>query len=295
MRQYSHPAQIRLTTGHSSPALKWLALLLVALAWSTGGMAVYAQAESSLEPPPPELRVSITEGMARLSADVLSPAHLRLLDRALRLSQPDREIIVESRMDYSRSASWMLESELVTRIAALLESGEAVVADRSIRITGTTAFPDMQAGLVSRLEAVADTDSAIDYSVTAVSADRLPLETLCRSQFYFLTQGKRLDFATVGAELGSGSLTILDGIAELMSDCPDLRIQVTGHTDARGGDDVNRQVSLQRATTVVDYLVGLGLARERFSAVGAGASDPLVPQEDVSAVRFNRRVELSLL
>lgn len=74
-----------------------------------------------------------------------------------------------------------------------------------------------------------------------------------------------------------------------------MSVKVTGHTDAAGGEEINREVSRARAVAVVEYLVSLGLPRSRFAASGAGASDPLVPQDDPSAGRVNRRVEFSLL
>jgi len=247
------------------------------------------------EAPGASLTAAVNPETIHVTVDVASAAHLRLLERSLRLNSPPRDIRIEPHRDDRLSAEWMLVSELATRIAALLESGEVRASDRSVRIHGTTAEPEAQAALVSRLTAVSGAETAVAYEVTAISAKRLSFEALCRRQFYHLTSGKRLDFANAGATLGSASLPILDGLAELMSDCPQLRVQVTGHTDSAGGEAINRQVSEARANAVVDYLVDLGLPADRFRPVGAGASDPLVPGQDAAANRINRRVEFSLL
>ena len=95
--------------------------------------------------------------------------------------------------------------------------------------------------------------------------------------------------------MGSGGLRILNGLAELMGDCPELRVKVTGHTDAKGGAAINQPVSQARADAIVAYLVSRGLAPERFSSVGAGATKPLIARQDSAANRINRRVDFSLL
>jgi len=77
-------------------------------------------------------------------------------------------------------------------------------------------------------------------------------------------------------ELNSARLTpesekiIDDYLLKLMRDKPGLRIEIMSHTDSRGSDDYNMSLSQQRAQSVVNYLVGKGISRDRLVARGYG-------------------------
>ena len=55
---------------------------------------------------------------------------------------------------------------------------------------------------------------------------------------------------------------------------PDIRIQLASHTDCRGNDRYNENLSQRRAQAAVDYLIGLGIEGERLSAKGYGEAAP---------------------
>jgi outer membrane protein OmpA-like peptidoglycan-associated protein len=71
----------------------------------------------------------------------------------------------------------------------------------------------------------------------------------------------------------------------------DATFNIDGHTDARGTDAFNLDLSNRRAEAVVSYLEGLGVSRERLQAQGHGEAKPRV--EDPFA-DINRRVEATI-
>lgn len=64
----------------------------------------------------------------------------------------------------------------------------------------------------------------------------------------------------------------LDKIVAYMRQYPSLEIELGSHTDARGSDDYNRDLSQRRAEAAVDYIVSRGVSRNRISAKGYGES-----------------------
>ena len=73
-----------------------------------------------------------------------------------------------------------------------------------------------------------------------------------------------------------------------------LRMNVIGYTDSTGSDAVNRPLSLDRAESVRDYLVGRGVTPSRIVVDGRGASDPVASNDSESGRAMNRRVEIYL-
>jgi OmpA-OmpF porin, OOP family len=85
----------------------------------------------------------------------------------------------------------------------------------------------------------------------------------------------------------------LDEIAKLLSDHPEIKLTITGYTDNQGGVDYNQKLSQRRATAIVASLVGShGIAADRLTARGLGASSPLGSNSTEEGRAKNRRVEL---
>lgn len=68
---------------------------------------------------------------------------------------------------------------------------------------------------------------------------------------------------------------ILDELVRVMRDNPTLEIELGSHTDSRGGDAYNLDLSTRRARSVVNYLVGKGIERGRMTARGYGETQLL--------------------
>lgn len=76
------------------------------------------------------------------------------------------------------------------------------------------------------------------------------------------------------ATLRPESKTALDEIAVMLEDNPNVSIEMGSHTDRKGSDEYNQELSKRRAKSVVDYLVGKGIEPERLTWVGYGESKP---------------------
>ena len=76
------------------------------------------------------------------------------------------------------------------------------------------------------------------------------------------------------ADLNPQSREALDKLVEIMRDNPKIIIELAAHTDSRGSDRVNEELSQQRAQAVVDYMIGEGIAEDRMIARGYGKYQP---------------------
>lgn len=90
--------------------------------------------------------------------------------------------------------------------------------------------------------------------------------------------------------LKPGAYTELDRVAKVLRDFPQTRIRVEGHTDAKGSDEYNMQLSQRRAQTVTAALVQRGVDPMRMESIGFGESQP-VSSNDAD----NRRVNIVII
>ncbi|WP_428263612.1 OmpA family protein [Haliangium sp.] len=73
------------------------------------------------------------------------------------------------------------------------------------------------------------------------------------------------------------------------------KVRVEGHTDDRGDDGYNQELSQRRAEAVMAFLVEQGVAAERLEAVGMGETRPIAPNTTAAGRAKNRRVEFIIL
>lgn len=75
------------------------------------------------------------------------------------------------------------------------------------------------------------------------------------------------------AEIRPDAAKVLDTLARLLIDNPALNVQMGSHTDCRGDDQYNVDLSLRRAQAAVDYLASRGVKLKRLSAKGYGETE----------------------
>ncbi|WP_315094554.1 OmpA family protein [uncultured Cellulomonas sp.] len=134
-----------------------------------------------------------------------------------------------------------------------------------------------------RIEQSVDTYS-VEGSVESVA----PPET--SSEGSTLTIGSDVLFAYASAVVDD---TAQAALAEQLDQIPaGAQVTVEGHTDSRGGDDVNVPLSAARAEAVAAVLRA-ARADLVLTVQGKGSSEPVVSETDEQAMAKNRRVELS--
>ena len=99
-------------------------------------------------------------------------------------------------------------------------------------------------------------------------------------------------FDTGKYSLKPGAREKLAKVAGILLAYPGLNIEVDGYTDNVGGDEMNQQLSENRARSVRDYLVQQGVATNSVSAKGFGNTLPVATNDNAAGRQQNRRVEL---
>lgn len=106
-----------------------------------------------------------------------------------------------------------------------------------------------------------------------------------------LTLGDVL-FDTAKANLKPGGIRTVDKLAEFMSEYPERRVRIEGHTDSRGTTEYNQGLSQRRALSVKSALLQQGIDPSRITAVGLGEAYPKASNKTSAGRQQNRRVEI---
>jgi OOP family OmpA-OmpF porin len=105
----------------------------------------------------------------------------------------------------------------------------------------------------------------------------------------------RARFASESAELPGGGSGAIAEVATVMTDNPDIRIQIAGYTDSSGPATYNQSLSERRARHVKAQLIDAGIDASRLEAVGHGEANPVADNETPVGREENRRIEFTVL
>jgi len=102
------------------------------------------------------------------------------------------------------------------------------------------------------------------------------------------------------ASIRDESIPVLKNIVTYLNDNPNIRVELSAHTDARGSDWYNLKLSDRRAQSTVKYLVDAGIDKSRLIPKGYGEKKILNQCKNGVTCKdegheFNRRVELKVL
>jgi outer membrane protein OmpA-like peptidoglycan-associated protein len=102
-------------------------------------------------------------------------------------------------------------------------------------------------------------------------------------------------FAFDSAALNPQFNSVLDKVAQTLTEYDQTVIQIAGHTDSTGTHAYNMKLSEQRASSVKSYLAGRGVPAKRMQTVGAGPDHPIADNSTEAGRAENRRVEITIV
>ncbi len=204
---------------------------------------------------------------------------------------------------------WLSAASISLQALARLDNGAVEANGPAFEVSGVVA-DSARAAAIERLMALIDggfsgaakltlaaPETTPEESASPVAADTgaAPAEVAepdrCAEQSRSILGDAQISFARDRASLNRASRELLDALAAALGACPNLKIDITGHTDAAGGAAANRRLSLARARAVGDYLGAAGVDAARITTSGAGESQPLVSNRTAEGRARNRRIE----
>lgn len=180
-----------------------------------------------------------------------------------------------------------------------VDRGRLEVTQQSISVSGVSGDPlateKAVAALATRLGAGADYALSISYDRRLDPEIERPDGTTCVDRLNTVMLESEIGFEPGGARIAGDIDPVLQELGPIMDECADFQIEIAGHTDAQGSDDLNMELSLGRAEAVLNALREAGLPVGNMIAEGYGETRPIAENDTQEGRDANRRIEMTLL
>ncbi len=204
---------------------------------------------------------------------------------------------VEIGTDEAVSAS--LTQGVIAGLEALseLHEGELLIGTDFLELSGLSgvagrgkAILHQLAGLPGWLERSVDVtyDPGLSFRGSGMNPRR------CESLAKDIMVTHRITFEPNSARLTTESLPAIDQLATVLRECVDAPLEISGHTDNQGREEMNMNLSRKRAIAVLNALTNEGLELNNYSVTGYGETQPVADNTTAAGREQNRRIEFRL-
>lgn len=235
------------------------------------------------------------EMRGRLTDDLLRDA----VDSFARARFGADDVYTATRLDPDLPDGWPVRVFAGLEALSQLHAGRVTVRAETLDIAGVTGDQDARGRvaqvLSDRLGQGAEFTVEVRYEEALDPVASLPTADECLADLNKVQATRKITFAPGSAEIDTDARGVIEALAEVLRDCPPLRMEVAGHTDSQGSEGGNRALSQARAEAVLIALQGRRLPVEGFSARGYGEERPISDNSTEDGREANRRIEFTLL
>ena len=210
-------------------------------------------------------------------------------------------IQMAARLDETLPATWSLRVMAGLDALSYVHNGVLTVTEDAVAVTGVTGDPRAN-DEISRLLAdkLAKTDRFtidVTYQEALDPIAQLPTPEECVGRIKAVLDAKQITFEPGSGTLDADAEPVIDEIAEILRDCEaiSLKLEIQGHTDSQGREEMNQALSQTRAQSVLNALHDRRILTSGFTAVGYGETTPIADNDTEEGREANRRIEFVLI
>jgi OmpA-OmpF porin, OOP family len=234
-----------------------------------------------------ELRGRLTDEMLRNAVDAFAKAEFGASN-----------VYIATRADAGLPDGW--PTRVLAGIEALgeLESGTLLVRADTVEVAGVTGSQQAQARITQLLSGKLGQGQSfkvnVRYDEELDPLAALPTPEECKAEIDTATARQKITFTPGSAEIAQAAQATISALADILTDCPGIKMEIAGHTDAQGSEGGNLALSQARAEAVLLALQGRGIDVVGLSAKGYGEATPIADNDSDTGREANRRIEFVL-
>lgn len=215
---------------------------------------------------------------------------------------PDR-VHSALRVDPDLPEGWPLRVLAGLEALSQLRNGSVIVQSDYLQLSGLTMDQTARARVTRRLSEQLGSAQDFDVDITyreppATEVARHggpPPPEACVAEIDGILAEEKITFAPGSTDVEGAAIGVVDRIADVLRACPDARIEIGGHTDSQGREEMNLDLSQRRADAVLTALIARRVLIANLSARGYGESRPIADNGTEDGREANRRIEFQLL
>ena len=248
----------------------------------------------------PEMVATLSpEGQVQIRGPVISPRAQRTLQTFAYAVFGSEDVYLSTKLQDNLPEGWMVRSLASLAGLSKLNSGIATVSPNAIDITGLTgrrsAKTDIAQILIDRLGDGAEFELEVTYLEELDPLARMLNGAECVAEITDLASQNKIKFEPGSATLDDDSRDTVQAIAEVFERCLEAPIEIGGHTDSQGREEMNLNLSKGRAEAVLTALRGARVKLKSLTAEGYGETQPIADNGTAEGREANRRIEFRLV
>lgn len=208
-------------------------------------------------------------------------------------------VYAATRLDGDLPKGWSVRVLAALESLGELDSGTVTVRADKVIVTGTTTLAEARGEiariLTGRLGEGQDLEIDVTYVPVEEPEETGPTPEACVAGINTALAERKIEFEPGSARIAGSADDTLDRIAELLRDCADAPIEIGGHTDSQGSEEMNLNLSRARAQAVVQALMARRILTGNLTAMGYGETAPVADNGTEAGRERNRRIEFRLL
>lgn len=206
---------------------------------------------------------------------------------------------VTARIAEDLPEDWPMRVLLGVEALSLLTQGVVTVSPDRISVAGQTGRKSASAEIAQLLaEKLGGTEQFsidVSYREHLDPVASLPTPEECEARIADVQRDRKIGFEPGSATIDGDGAAIMDDIAEILKECGEIRMEIGGHTDSQGREEMNAQLSLERSRAVLDALRLRRVLTSSLEAQGYGESRPIADNATEEGRETNRRIEFRLI
>ena len=250
---------------------------------------------------------SIPEFTATLSPEGLLQLRGRLSDDLSRDTSSNYararfgsdSVHMAARLDSELPANWTLRVMAGLDALAELHNGALMITPDSLDVRGQTGDPEANARISQMLaDRLLQSDKFsidVSYQEKLDPIALLPTPEECELAVRNILKDQKITFEPGSGTLDPSASSIIDQIATVLAACAEAKLEIQGHTDSQGREEMNQALSQTRAQSVLNALHERRILTNSFSAKGYGESQAIADNETEEGREANRRIEFVLI
>jgi OOP family OmpA-OmpF porin len=194
---------------------------------------------------------------------------------------------------------WALRAMVGLDALSRLTEGTMTLEPETLMLRGRTGNPEAEAEITrvvtNALGQTADVRLSVSYLESLDPVVAVPSPEECVARIDAIQREGKITFDPGSVEINARAGAVLDRIAEVLPECRHVRMEIAGHTDSQGREQMNLNLSQSRADAVLNGLLARNVLVSNLVAQGYGHSQPIAPNDTNAGREQNRRIEFRLL